>query len=507
MNGILGMAELTLDTKLNPEQREYLRTLKSSADSLLDIINDILDFSKIESGKLELHPVEFELRELVGDAVRTLAAGAHKKGLEITADIDPQLPERIVADGKRLRQILLNLLGNAIKFTEQGVIAVKVNTNGRNGTDLEIHFLVSDTGIGIPSDKHEVIFEAFAQVDGSMTRKYGGTGLGLAICSQLTEMMKGRMWVESEVGRGSTFHFVIPLELPSEKHTYASAVEKQPKDLSMVSTIFASRRKKLHILVVEDNLINQKAVIGMLTKKGHTALIAVNGAEALDAIVNGEFDLALMDVQMPVMDGLTATRNIRRREVEGGGHLPIVAMTAHATERDRRRCFEAGMDGYISKPLSTAQLDGIIAEVSAIQEDRVQRVYECTEPHNGTWDPAIALGRLGDDESLMHEMIGIFLEEAPKHLAALRQAIEERNAELVERIAHSLKGEARFLEIPLASQIAGMVEEMGRSRKLHDAMERLTRLEDAIKEATVRMRACGFGKSLAHRGHSAGTPI
>jgi signal transduction histidine kinase/DNA-binding response OmpR family regulator len=502
MNGILGMAELALHTKLNPEQHEYLMTLKSSADSLLDIINDILDFSKIESGKLELHPVEFELRELVGDAIRTLSAGAHEKGLEITSDIEPRLPKRIVGDGMRLRQILLNLVGNAIKFTEQGAIAVKVNSNGQNGNDLELHFLVSDTGIGIPRDKHQEIFEAFAQVDGSITRKYGGTGLGLVICSQLTEMMKGRMWVESEVGRGSTFHFVVPLELPNEEHKYEAAGAAQPESPSPVSGIFGSKTKKLHILVVEDNLINQKAVIGMLTKMGHSAVIAGNGAEALGTIGNGEFDLALMDVQMPVMDGLTATRNIRRNETKAGCHLPIVAMTAHATERDRRRCFEAGMDGYISKPLSMAQLDGIIAKVRSIQNERVQRVHEDTESHSGTWDPATALARLSGDETLMHEIVEIFLAETPKHLATLRQAVKEENVELVERIAHSVKGEVRFLEIPLASQIAGEVEEMGRSRNLHNAMEQVGRLERAIEQVTVRMLACGFGQSLAHRGYS-----
>jgi signal transduction histidine kinase/CheY-like chemotaxis protein len=498
MNGILGMAELVLDTKLTSEQREYLMTLKSSADSLLDVINDILDFSKAESGKLELHRAEFGLRELVGNATRTLATRAHEKGLEMTCDIDPRLPERVIGDSMRLRQILLNLVGNAIKFTEQGAIAVKVNCDGQNGSDIDVHFLVSDTGIGIPRDKHQVIFEAFVQADGSMTRQYGGTGLGLAISLQLTEMMKGRIWVESEVGRGSTFHSVIPLELAKEQG-HVSAADDHQKDLSMLPSTFGSNNRKLHILVVEDNLINQKAVIGMLGKLGHSAVIASNGAEALHTIDIQEFDLALMDVQMPVMDGLTATRTIRGNEMKSGGHLPIVAMTAHATEHDQRRCFEAGMDAYISKPLNTARLGRILADVQRIQEDRPQPTHEYAESHNGSWDESTALARLGDDEALMQEMIGIFLEESPKHLATLRQAVEEGNAELIERIAHSLKGEVRFLEIPLASQVAGAVEEMGRARRLHNAMEQVAQLEAAITDATVKMRARGFGKSLEYR--------
>jgi signal transduction histidine kinase/CheY-like chemotaxis protein len=487
MNGILAMAELALDTELTPGQRDYLLTLKSSADSLLHIINDILDFSKIESGKLELHPAEFDLRELVANTIRALAVEAHQKGLPIAFDMDEGIPGRVVGDGVRLRQILINLVGNAIKFTERGEIIVKVASCGRSENDLKVHFLVSDTGIGIPQEKQQVIFEAFTQADGSVTRNYGGTGLGLTISSQLSELMKGRLSVESEVGRGSTFHLVVPLEMPSGEHQVSGA-----------PGLFRTMPKKLNILMAEDNPVNRKAVLRMLVNMGHSVEIASNGAEALALFSKEEFDLGLMDVQMPIMDGLTATRTIREREAQTGRHLPIIAMTAHAMQLDRQRCLEAGMDGYISKPLSAAQLDQVIAEVCSIDQEPVERVEDSWGSRRGMWDAAKALARLGGDEVLMHEIAEIFLEETPKHLATLRQAVAVGDTELVERIAHSLKSEVGILEIPVASQIARAVEEMGRSRTLEEVNEQIARLENVISEASLEMRVQGFGKTLGN---------
>jgi hypothetical protein len=503
MNGILAMTELALDTELTAEQREYLLTLKFSADSLLEVINDILDFSKVEAGKLELRPIEFDLRELVGNTIRALEVRARQKGLEIKFDTDERIPVRMLGDAVRLRQILINLVGNAVKFTERGGIVVKVKKMGESDDRFEAHFLVSDTGIGIPSDQLKVIFEPFTQVDASMTRNYGGTGLGLAIASQLTQLMKGRLWVESEMGRGSTFHFSIPLSVPS-RDPEETAGDQQ---LVRCDSVLAGNEdpttrwipRKLEILVAEDNLVNQKAVLRMLVKMGHTALIASNGAEALDLVRMKNFDLVLMDVQMPIMDGLTATRRLREHEAQDGGHLLIIAMTAHALEVDRQGCLQVGMDAYISKPLSAAQLQEVIARVLSTDRNCVAEFARGAESETSVWDQEKVLARLGGDEVLMHEIVDIFLEETPKHLEALRRAIVEGNADSIEQIAHGLKSEVGYLEISVASQVARTIEELGRSRRLGAVTEQLDRLEAAIEEATSQMRAQGVGKMDQHR--------
>ena len=503
MNGILAMAELALDTELTSEQREYLLTLKFSADALLEVINDILDFSKVDAGKLELRLTEFDLRELVGKTISALEVRARQKGLEIQFETDERIPVRVVGDAVRLRQILINLVGNAVKFTEQGEIVVKVEKNGRSDEDFEAHFLVSDTGIGIPRDKLKVIFEPFTQVDASMTRSYGGTGLGLAIASQLTELMNGRLWVESEVGCGSTFHFLIPLGLPSTKSRGLAPDEQAVHCVSVlpVDENSTSRgiSKDLEILVAEDNVVNQKAVLRMLTKMEHAVQIASNGAEALDLVGVRKFDLLLMDVQMPIMDGLTATRRIREREAQKGGHLPIIAMTAHALEVDRQRCFEAGMDAYVSKPLSAAQLHEIIASVLSTGRHCAEEFEGSSGSETGVWDQEKVLARLGGDELLLREIADIFLEETPKHLAGLRRAAAEGNADSVERVAHNLKSEVGYLEISEASQSARTIEEMARSGRLGEVMQQLDRLEAAIEEVTSQMRARGFGRTPTHR--------
>jgi len=503
MNGILAMTELALDTELTSEQREYLQTLKFSGDSLLEVINDILDFSKVEVAKLELRPTEFDLRELVGNTIRALGVRARQKGLEIRFDTDKRIPVRVLGDAIRLRQILINLVGNAVKFTERGEIVVKVEKMGESDDAFEVHFLVSDTGIGIPSDKHKVIFEPFTQVDASMTRNHGGTGLGLAIASQLTELMKGRLWVESEVGRGSTFHFLIPLSVPS-RNSQETAQEQQP---TRCESVLAGAEnptsrpipKKLEILVAEDNLINQKAVLRMLVKMGHTVQIASNGAEALDLVGIRKFDLVLMDVQMPIMDGLTATRRIREHEAQNGGHLPIIAITAHALEFDRQACLQVGMNAYISKPLSAAQLQEIIARVLSTDRNCVEEFGPGPGFETRVWDQEKVLARLGGDEVLLHEIVDIFVEETPNHLTALRRATAEGNSDSIERIAHSLRSEVGYLEISVASEIARTIEEMGRSRRLGEVKEQLDRLEAAIEDATSQMRARGVGKMHPHR--------
>jgi signal transduction histidine kinase/CheY-like chemotaxis protein len=358
MNGILGMTELALDTALGPEQREYMETVKSSAGSLLSVLNDILDFSKVEAGKLELVAVDFELRKCLSEVMGVVGFGARQKGLALQCEVDPAVPEWLCGDDARLRQILINLVGNAIKFTAVGRVEVRVLRHSGAGEAGLLHFVVADTGGGIAADKQAVIFAPFEQGDASMARRFGGTGLGLAIASRLVGLMQGRIWVESpwqasgseHPVEGSAFHFTACFApgtpAPAAPETMAAAVERP-----------------LRILLAEDNPVNRRLACYLLEKKGHTVITAQDGREALAVLETETVDLILMDVQMPGMDGVEATRIIRARETPGGLHLPIVALTAHAMSGDRDYCLDAGMDDYLTKPIQAEDLRRVLASV------------------------------------------------------------------------------------------------------------------------------------------------
>jgi signal transduction histidine kinase/ligand-binding sensor domain-containing protein/ActR/RegA family two-component response regulator len=349
MNGILGMTELTLTTTLSDEQREFLSMVKSSADSLLVILNDVLDYSKIEAGKLVLEPVRFNLAELMSDTLKSMVVPAHNKGLRLALAVEPNVPEELVGDSTRLRQVLLNLVGNAIKFTQEGEIVAGVEMQELTSQGPQLRFLVHDSGVGIPVEKQAAIFRAFEQADTSTTRHYGGTGLGLTISSRIVQLMGGSIWVESKPGIGSTFFFTAQFATPVEKKAVA-------KNTEYPGASGQTKPGNLRILVAEDNVVNQKLALAMLRKLGHQPVLAENGVQALAKWEAEQFDLILMDVQMPEMDGISATRSIRTRESSTGDHIPIVAMTAHAMSSDRERCLDAGMDGYLSKPVSRNSL-------------------------------------------------------------------------------------------------------------------------------------------------------
>ena len=364
MNGVLGMTELALDTDVTPEQREYLSMARASAESLLSLHNDILDFSKIEAGKLEIEAIPFHLHRLVEDMARPLNVNAKQKGLEFRFDIDSDVPERIIGDPTRLRQILINLIGNAIKFTPQGSVLLHVEREPQTAGGLVLHFAVRDTGIGIPEEKQKAIFHAFTQADGSVTRQFGGTGLGLSIASQLVEKMGGRIWLESAQGAGSTFHFTSSLKIDSS--LAPPRAEPLQENATPHLTAAASAGKRLSILVAEDNPVNQQLTARLLNKLGHSVMLANNGNEAVTAFKLGRFDAILMDVQMPNIDGYQATALIRARERElGAPRTPIIALTARAMKGDREHCLRAGMDCYLSKPIKVAELNEVLGTLAA----------------------------------------------------------------------------------------------------------------------------------------------
>ena len=366
MNGIIGVTGLLLDTELRPEQRESLLLVRTSAESLLHVINDILDVSKIEAGRLGLEPLPFELREQFDRCMKTLAFRASEKGLALLYEVSLEVPDHLTGDWLRLQQVLINLVGNALKFTERGRVVVKLDVVERTATDAVLHFEITDTGIGIPRDRQAAIFEPFTQADGSTARSHGGTGLGLTISRRLVDMMGGRIWLESEAGRGSTFHFTVGAGV--RPHAIAPAVEPDAQRRELPAAPAA-----LHILLAEDNPVNRFLVVRLLEKNGHRVQTAVNGRAALAALERDRFDLALMDIQMPEMDGLEATALIRERERTTGEHLPIIALTANAMVGDQERCLQAGMDGYASKPIDINRLLEEIRRVCATLGPEVPR--------------------------------------------------------------------------------------------------------------------------------------
>lgn len=351
MNGVIGTLQLLEDTPLTESQHEYVSVAYKSADALLSILNDILDLSKIEAGKLEFESIPFDLREIVNDVVVLHALKAEQTGIYLKSEIDEAVPARVVGDPTRVRQVLVNLISNAMKFTSAGGVVVRLKLKLRDEKEALIRIEVEDTGVGIPTSKHQKLFMAFSQADGSTTRKHGGTGLGLAIVRQLVEMMHGNLGIESEVGKGSKFWFVLPLGIASVETDAVSAAKPVDNKVEL----------KGRVLLVEDNPVNQMVAKKMLEKVGLQSVLAINGREALDYLAQEEFDAVLMDCQMPEMDGFEATRLWREHEQQSSlARMPIIAMTANVMEGDRERCLQSGMDDYLGKPVRQAELGQVL---------------------------------------------------------------------------------------------------------------------------------------------------
>ena len=593
MNGIIGMSELALDTELDAEQREYLTMVKNSADSLLDVLNDILDFSKIEQRKLEIDAVPFSIRDQLNELLKPLALRADQKGLELICHIAPDVPNIAVGDPGRLRQVIVNLVGNAIKFTDRGQILVQIEIAAEEQQGaLILHGFVSDSGIGIPKDKQQAIFEPFRQADGSTTRRFGGTGLGLAISSTLVELMGGRIWLESEPLEGSTFHFTVRLQpgparpeanlssladlsvlvvddnpvnrrvllewltlwkmRPTVVDTGAAAIEAllaasgsgepfalvlldalmpeidgfevarriredrfhagatimmlsssdQAAALARCGTLGVARHlmkpidprellsaieralgaepsprpalssamlpaepppRRLHVLLAEDNLVNQRLATGLLHKRGHRVTITNNGREALAAIDRTTFDVVLMDVQMPEMGGLEASAAVRAREAGTGAHVPIIAMTAHAMKGDRETCLNAGMDDYLSKPLDAKQFLALVERLGTCGTSEVAG-DETSHAVTGA-----LLARVAGDRQLAADICRLFAQEAPAYLARIRAALDAGDCDALRQAAHAYKGAVSNFDVRAVVEAAHELEEMGALRDVSGA--------------------------------------
>ncbi len=474
LHEFMGMTDLVLGTNLTQEQRDYLNTAKTSANALLAIVSDILEFTDLDDGQFSLEEKDFDLWSVIQSTTSIMAGRAQEKGLEITSALSPDVPREVTGDPRRLRQVLDNLIGNAIKFTDRGHLGVRVELNAAQQQDVELHFKVSDTGVGIAKEKQEAIFSDFRQGDGSTTRRYGGVGLGLAISQRLVHLMGGRIWVESEVGQGSTFHFTAKL--------------KRQKVLEAAKHAASAEGLHLRILLAEDSPTNQLIAQINLKKAGHTVVVANNGRKAVDALAQGQFDLILMDVAMPEMDGLEATRVIREQEKRSGTHIPIIAMTAFAMKEYQEKCHEAGMDGYVSKPVSPDELHRTITPFLA----RSQAAPAALPPINLN----DALEIVGGDVDVLRTVVEMVLQETPELYDALKDAVARHDAHATERAAHKLKGNLANVGSGPAREVAQQLETMGTTGNLDGAEAAMAQLGTEIQRLNEFYAAPGWDQAI-----------
>ena len=496
MNGVIGMSGLLLNSKLTDNQRRYAQTIQSSAEALLNLLNDILDFSQIEAGKLRITTVDFNLPTLIDEICAALALRAHEKKLEFVCAVDSGTPANLQGDPGRLRQIITNLLGNALKFTDSGQISLRAAVLENLEDMVWLRFTVRDTGIGIPADKIGLLFDKFMQVDSSTTRQHGGSGLGLAICRQLVAVMGGEIGATSLLGEGSEFWFTLPFTKAGANPAQGRLAATTNQPVSEIIKLFA--RKRARILLVEDNLTNQQVMSGILENLGLTVDIAVNGREAVEILTAGDYDLVLMDVQMPEMDGLEATRRIRSPEsAVVNPQVPIVAMTAHAMPGDREKCLAAGMNDYLAKPFSPATLvDALLNWLPPLIV--TERVPEPAAPDSfgdqaapPLWDRADLLDRLMGDETMMAPIINGFLTDIATQIKAMRARVSAQEADKGSRQAHAIKGAAAAVSGHRLHMVASRLEEAIRRQEWPAAESLMVEMEAAFAQLEEAMLADG----------------
>jgi signal transduction histidine kinase/DNA-binding response OmpR family regulator len=468
MNGLLGMLDVVLDSRLDDEQKEQLEIAQRSAYSLLALLNDILDLSKIEAGKMMIEKVPYNIRTVLDDCAKSYQARAAQKKIALHFETEENAPSRVLGDPLRVRQVVANLLSNAIKFTERGWVCVRLS--GLTGTSghPQMKIEVSDTGAGIEADKHSAIFEKFTQADGSITRKYGGTGLGLAITKRLVEMHGGQVYVESKVGRGSTFIVWLPWEAVDAP----AAAPAPPKTERVARSIVSSTAR---ILLVEDNLVNQKVVTAMLRKKGYHIDMANDGREALGLLEasSQDYDVVLMDVQMPVLDGLETTRMIRRNS--RWDHLPIVAMTAHAMNGDRERCLQAGMNSYISKPVQPEHL------ISTIEKHLIERTLEPPVTPASEIARGLADRLMLEESDMANDLLQVFLQLAPERMERLEGAAGRADTTTVAAEARKIGAAAEQLASRSLGECARRMERAAERGDFARVAQELTMLRQEIR--------------------------
>ncbi|HYV96637.1 MAG TPA: ATP-binding protein [Gemmatimonadaceae bacterium] len=501
LNGVLGMLQLVTETEITDAQREYLETATGSGESLLAIINDLLDFSALEAGHLSLDAVDFRLRDSVARALARQIRRGRDKGLAVTVDISPDVPDALHGDTARLQRVLVNLFDNAVKFTPDGSVTLRMTLEERTANDVTLHVSIRDTGVGIPREQQQFVFEPFRQADSSTTRTFGGTGLGLSISAALVKLMGGRIWLESAPGVGSTFHFTVHLDVVD--------ATTPGQGLPRISSASLAR---LRVLVAEDNPVNQKVAVSLLERDGHDVTVVSNGREAVDMVTREDFDVVLMDVQMPEMSGIDATMMIRDWEKRIGGHVVIIAVTARAMEGDRDACIAAGMDGYLSKPVRADELNLTIRRLirkrntpgagsrAIVHEPAHVTVPGANAPPvDEVFNELELLRIVSGDESLVTELAGLFLQDAPKRVDAMRKAIGEGNARELHAAAHGLKGSATTLTARRLAQRAYTLESMAAAGTLAGAQDALAAVEREMADLTERLnaRAGALNASLA----------
>jgi PAS domain S-box-containing protein len=488
MNGVIGMTGVLLDTDLSEEQRNYAETVRNSGDALLALLDDILDFSKIEAGEVRIETIDFDLQAIVEETAAVFAERARDKGLDLVSSVEQDVPTALRGDPYRIRQVLTNLVSNAVKFTEEGKVVLSCEREQDLEDAVTVRFEVSDTGIGITPEQQSRLFRSFTQADLSTTRRYGGTGLGLAISKQLVELMGGEITVQSEPGTGSTFSFTLPLaKLPEGARVRPAVVRPAPlpADPSPPET-----KRSARVLVAEDTLTNRMVAVELLKRRGYDVDVVSNGVEAVEAFSSSGYAAILMDIQMPEMDGYEATARIRERE-GAQRHTPIIAMTAHALQSDREKALSSGMDDYLSKPVRPEQLDRVL-ERWIPQAPKQSRAPSRTTNGSTTPDDSLDQTVLADLRTIQQEgggnivemLIETFLDETPTHVAALREAAEQGDAPLCKRKAHALNGICRGVG---ASRMASICEELERLAGSGDTT-RAPDLLDKLEEEFARVR-------------------